>query len=169
MKYRKLRIAWSVVWGLAVMLLVVLWVRSYWWLDGLKGKPLKYRMTVSSVSGKIVFESGSNASKFWTSDSTWELSSDPVDKSSWLWPLSWIPDYSRLGISFYYFKDQRAPLSMTAKAYWFLILPHCYAIALTALIGGMSWLPWSKRFSIRTMLIAFTLVAVLFGLFGRFR
>src|SRR5262245_50328631 len=29
MKYRKLRITWSVVWGLAVVLLVVLWIGSY--------------------------------------------------------------------------------------------------------------------------------------------
>jgi hypothetical protein len=29
MKHRKLRIAWSVAWGLAAVLLVALWVRSY--------------------------------------------------------------------------------------------------------------------------------------------
>ena len=33
MRCRKLRIAWSVVWGLAIVLLIVLWVRSYWWED----------------------------------------------------------------------------------------------------------------------------------------
>ena len=33
MRFRKLRIAWSVVWGLAAVLLIVLWVRSYWWHD----------------------------------------------------------------------------------------------------------------------------------------
>ena len=30
MKYRKLRIAWSAFWGLAAVLLIVLWVRSYY-------------------------------------------------------------------------------------------------------------------------------------------
>jgi len=41
MRFRKLRIAWSVVWGLAAVLLIALWVRSYsgyanidWNLDG---------------------------------------------------------------------------------------------------------------------------------------
>src|SRR6476619_2972176 len=29
MRFRKLRIAWSVFWGLACVLLIVLWVRSY--------------------------------------------------------------------------------------------------------------------------------------------
>src|SRR6476646_1576226 len=33
MKYRKLRIAWSVFWGLAAVLLIVLWVRSYWYSE----------------------------------------------------------------------------------------------------------------------------------------
>jgi hypothetical protein len=30
MKYRKLRIAWSVAWGIVAALFVVLWVLSYW-------------------------------------------------------------------------------------------------------------------------------------------
>src|SRR5690242_15343552 len=33
MKYRKLRIAWSVVWGVVAALLIVLWVRSYLKVD----------------------------------------------------------------------------------------------------------------------------------------
>ena len=37
MRFRKLRIAWSVVWGIACVLLIVLWVRSYWW-----GEQLSY-------------------------------------------------------------------------------------------------------------------------------
>jgi hypothetical protein len=41
MKYRKLRIAWSVAWGVVAVLLVVLWVRSYWVCDNpvRSGKP----------------------------------------------------------------------------------------------------------------------------------
>src|SRR5262245_51891917 len=40
MKHRKLRIAWSVAWGLLAVLLCVLWVRSYWWYDQLTfGRP----------------------------------------------------------------------------------------------------------------------------------
>src|SRR5262245_41811296 len=33
MRFRKLRIAWSVVWGVVAVLLVVLWVRSYFGCD----------------------------------------------------------------------------------------------------------------------------------------
>src|SRR6185295_8758219 len=32
-RFRKLRIAWAVFWGLACVLLIVLWVRSYWGVD----------------------------------------------------------------------------------------------------------------------------------------
>ena len=35
MKNRKLRIVWSVAWGIVAVLLVVLWVRSYWCVDGI--------------------------------------------------------------------------------------------------------------------------------------
>src|SRR5262245_56414702 len=37
MKYRKLRIAWSVAWGLLAVLVCVLWVRSYWHYDYVEG------------------------------------------------------------------------------------------------------------------------------------
>src|SRR4029079_3358407 len=33
MRYRKLRIAWSVAWGVVAVLLIVLWVQSYWWFN----------------------------------------------------------------------------------------------------------------------------------------
>jgi hypothetical protein len=35
MKHRKLRIAWSVFWGIAAALLVALWVRSYSYFDAI--------------------------------------------------------------------------------------------------------------------------------------
>src|SRR5262245_46484708 len=31
--FRTLRIAWSVAFGILCLLLIVLWVRSYWWLN----------------------------------------------------------------------------------------------------------------------------------------
>ena len=35
MKFKKLRIVWSVICGLACILLMGLWIRSYWWADDL--------------------------------------------------------------------------------------------------------------------------------------
>src|SRR4051794_39162743 len=48
MRLRKLRIAWSVFWGLACVLLIVLWVRSYFRVD----------MVVWDRVGSISSESG---------------------------------------------------------------------------------------------------------------
>jgi hypothetical protein len=166
MRYRKLRIAWSVVWGLAAVLLCVLWVRSYWWLDELRAKPLKRQLTASSLSGKLVFEGGSAPSNFWSSLRTWELTNEVVNERTFLWPVDWTPDYRRLNISFYHFKDTRTSIPTSAIPIWFLIVPHYYLVALALLIAGIAWLPWSKRFSIRTLLIATTLVAVVLGLVG---
>src|SRR3954470_6536128 len=48
MKFRKLRIAWSVFCSLACVLLIVLWVRSYWYMDQLdcrySGLPCELRI-----------------------------------------------------------------------------------------------------------------------------
>src|SRR6266480_1420576 len=33
MRFRNLRIAWSIFWGLLTLLLIVLWARSYWRVD----------------------------------------------------------------------------------------------------------------------------------------
>ena len=49
MKHRKLRIAWSVAWGVVAVLLCVLWVRSYWKSDGFaKFAPNQVRTSLES-------------------------------------------------------------------------------------------------------------------------
>src|SRR3954462_321843 len=40
MRFRKLRIAWSVIWGLACVLIVVFWGRSYWYADTISSNAL---------------------------------------------------------------------------------------------------------------------------------
>jgi hypothetical protein len=51
MRFRKLRIPWSVAWGIACVLLVVLWVRSYWWSDITNRKSV---INICSVEGKLL-------------------------------------------------------------------------------------------------------------------
>src|SRR4051812_15297253 len=56
MRYRKLRIAWSVGWGLAAVLLIVLWVRSYWCRDTFSGPSSKSGCTFFfSQNGEIQY------------------------------------------------------------------------------------------------------------------
>src|SRR4051812_42704575 len=64
MRFRKLRIAWSVFWGVACLVLILLWVRSYWYwdsacdhIDGTQGLELHslrgqtYTSYVRNISG----------------------------------------------------------------------------------------------------------------------
>src|SRR4051812_16865232 len=52
MRFRKLRIAWSVFWGLACVLLIVLWVRSYWMADYIFSR----HVGMCSATGVVQFE-----------------------------------------------------------------------------------------------------------------
>ena len=51
MRSRKLRIAWSVWWGVAAVLAIMLWARSYWIADWLLGG----NVNVMSVRGHLRF------------------------------------------------------------------------------------------------------------------
>ena len=42
-------------------------------------------------------------------------------------------------------------------------LPHSFPVILAALFAVIPWVPWSRRFSLRTLLIATTLLAMLLG------
>jgi len=151
MRFRKLRIAWSVVWGLVAVLLIVLWVRSYWWADF-----LFYRATgshgVASASsrGKVNFGivefADSDEAGEWIGSSRlyiYSVSTPPqLSKSSW-------------GIG----TDNGPPRE------WALLMPHWFPVLILGIVATAPWvrqLRW--QFSLRTLLIATTLVAVVLGL-----
>src|SRR5688572_14017793 len=70
MKYRKLQIAFSAVCGVLCLLLVVLWVRSYWYQDVAFSVSGGYRSQVMSLSGRLYFarvEENGTESHFHTS------------------------------------------------------------------------------------------------------
>src|SRR5690242_16490104 len=77
MRFRKLRIAWSVFWGIACVPLIVLWVRSYAYIDILDA-PI-------TASRSIYFTS--ERAGFWIAVSDnptdaavrWKIKSEPVD------------------------------------------------------------------------------------------
>ena len=49
---------------------------------------------------------------------------------------------------------------------WWLdiTIPHWFLIALSAAFAALPWLPWSNRFSLRTLLIATTVIALVLGM-----
>src|SRR4051812_47312930 len=55
MRFRKLRIAWSVACVVACILLVALWVRSYWKVDYVEQRSAAISLNGGSVRGIIGF------------------------------------------------------------------------------------------------------------------
>ena len=152
MRFRKLRITWSVVCGVACVLLIVLWARSYYSRDMTRGCIFgrHLHMSVTSLNGEVAtaFDEWRGDPHPWMFDSVTDTKNmiavfSNVGKP----PLSWLG--FRLQFS--------ASLVVIVLPYWFLIL------AVTT-IASIPWTGWKRRFSLRTLLIATTLVAVVLGL-----
>ena len=154
MSYRKLRIAWSVGCSLACLLLIVLWVRSYWVLDRWEStaratptQPARF-FFIASYCGRIrcfVTPGFINSLSLTKVQHFSDSSGRYVDSEPNMYPV--------LGYNLrrgYSSADFNIP-------YW---IPAIIFAAAPAPL----WIRWSKRFSLRTLLIATTLVAVVLGL-----
>ena len=148
MNYRKLRIAWSVWWEMAALLLIVLWVRGHFYADYVKfGPPKSGMFDLISSEGEIWL--------YWNGDppeSTVEFRTIEPGVGVEL------PETSELGFAF----DEDFS---TSSPYWYIAAPNWF-LALTCAALGVT--PWMRqlcwRFSLRTLLIAMTLIAVVMGL-----
>ena len=143
MKYRKLRIAWSATWGLVAVLLIVLWVRSYQQIDEF-GEPF-------SRSGVYVLSQKGNLSLTYFAPGP-SRSADLIDARV---HSVGVVTQNCTSFRFDRFSD------------WFsttYLLHHWLPVAIFGAIAPIPWIPWAKRFSLRTALIATTLVAVVLGL-----
>ena len=144
MKYRKLRIAWSAVCGILCLLLEVYWARSYRQSETVFGVIGGQRIQLSSNWGRI------------------QLFMNP--KSMFPVPPKW--KYMRFTLTplpegFEWIVARRLNAPMQGIE---LRGPHLLAAAFAGLLLIAPWLPWwSWQFSLRTMLIAMTLVAVGLG------
>ena len=147
MRFRKLRIAWSVICGIACVLLIVLWVRSYWWADLLAYRRGQTYVAVATGRGIACFR--------WNSWQPWvtvgnklgcELLGGPSGTiDSRLKPLEWRRDTD------------------PTTVFGLLISVPCWCcVAFFATLSAVAWIRW--RFRLRTLLIATTLVAMVLGL-----
>jgi hypothetical protein len=156
MRFRKLRIAWSVVFGIACVLLMVLWARSYWWSDRCDGSLLNHGFKIDSREGNltaIVYDQLLWGITPWQRVSFWLA--DLEEAALVITVNQPIPTYSLLGIEY----------GPNAWGGWLLIMPHWFFSVILGVTAALPWIRHVKwRFGLRTLLIATTLVAVVLGL-----
>ena len=160
MRFRKLRVAWSVTWGILAVLVCVLWVRSYRIDDTLYGpfhcfgRP--HSFLVESRDGRTTLCAGPcgiqhGESWPWGLNSQWgflhESVMDDFLNQIGLWSLDDIQDFQIVNSS-------RGELVIN--------IPHWFPAMLFATLSAAPWIRW--RFTLRTLLIAITAVAVVLGL-----
>jgi hypothetical protein len=175
-RFRKLRIAWSVLCGTLCVLLIVLWVRSYKTADRLHGRFWgRQSFVLASKEGgvaAIVFRSH-GAPGWWR----WETISYPVEDE-----LSFPAGPTCQYVNTLGFGWLRRPLYMVMRSTQTLpdgstvtffgaatatlngagpIVPHWFLMLLTAGCGVAQYI--KKNFSLRSLLIAMSLVAVALG------
>jgi hypothetical protein len=146
MKYHKLRIVWSVVWGVVAVLVVGLWVRSYWWLDTLQFRPTRGPATccIQCYVGRVaVFTFNEPAAPRLNLKSDRMISKVQSD-------VDYITSWEKFGLL------QAQPGASG------VVIPLVTVVLAAPIIASASWLP--ERFTLRTLLIATTLVAIVLGL-----
>jgi hypothetical protein len=142
MKFRKLRMTWSIGWGLAALLLIVLWVRSFRQHDYLFQFNTNLYTGIESNLGIVSF----NQLDFRVFPSR----KKPIQG----WTLAVIPPSAGDTNQQRFQWANMTGLLQVVVPYWVLVL-------LAATFAVISWI---CRFSLRTMLVVTTLVAVMLGL-----
>jgi hypothetical protein len=141
---RGLRIAVSAVCVIFSVLLIGLWVRSYWWCDRIEGTNLggPELFVFGTVDGAVILVGLPKLmSPF--AVTKWKYVSQPVNRPGES-HLIWLPRYTRIP---------------TASE---LLIP-CWMIVLSiSAFAAVPWIRWSFR--LRTLPIATTLIAVVLGL-----
>jgi hypothetical protein len=150
---RYLRLAFSATCLIACVLLIALWVRSYWEND-MGYFPLStHRMVVlGSDSGSIGVSS--------------YLPIALQNTRPWRTGIV-LTGWGRLTLRITHPRDRTYPYFAAGSddIYLHVRFPHWIAVFFASTLAALPWLPWwSKRFSLRTLLIATTLVAVVLGL-----
>jgi hypothetical protein len=142
-----LRIAVTALSLTACVLLVALWVRSYWWADDVGTLSIGgHEITADSYCGTTTFFIYENANA-----ASSDMYFDCYEIKEYYDKVRAFFDYYRIEESFW---DRAADCIVT---------PHWFWVSVSLSIGAFPWIHWSKRFSLRTLLIATTLVALGLG------
>jgi hypothetical protein len=155
---RNVRIAVSATCIITLWAVVVLWVSSRMWVllvfrdNGVRS------IGIASMPGDLnllVHERRRNQQI----GATWGFHAEPIT-NDWKHPLHQTGNRRSLALGFLWIRTSSA-VQVTVR-YWFLA-------ALSAACAFAPWAPWSRRFSLRTLLAVTTFVAVVLGLAVAFR
>jgi hypothetical protein len=138
---RLLRIAVTVGSLLAAIALTALWLRSYRVHDIVWGWfPFRGYLQINSTVGELNLIANAERQKF-----KWQHKSREPTVNDRHW----------------YFK-----LDRESRFGWWLdiTVPHWFPASVLVIFAAIPLIPWSRRFSLRTLLLATTLVAVVLGL-----
>ena len=148
MKFRKLRIAWSVGCGIACLLLIVLWARSYWWTDSIWRYTPTGGTRVDSLCGKSILKVASVTGKVATVVVGTKSDKNPDDMTT---------ENAYFGMKFYAgFLLRHEPNGFD------LFIPYWFLVSAFATVATLPWIRW--RFRLRTLLVAVTLGSFGLGL-----
>jgi hypothetical protein len=142
---RYLRITWTVFCGVACLLLIALWVRSFWWTDSLDGPVLwPNGCSVTSTNGRLMINDGDREE----SVTEWDFLSFKFDD-----PVRGV-DPQFLGPVFA-FHPSEADETYLCVPHWFLAL----------IAGSIAFIfARGRSYSLRTMMLVVTLIAIGLGL-----
>jgi hypothetical protein len=145
MRFRKLRIAVTVLSLAACLLLSALWVRSYWVIESIINK-----RTASSETTFIMIA---------------------TDHGTLSYSRVTLPTNKSFTDGWHY---ERGRPEFTSKHRWSWIryknntliirFPTLFPAVILYAVAAIPWLDWKRRFSLRTLLIATTLFAVVLGI-----
>jgi hypothetical protein len=154
MRFRKLRIAWSILCGIACLLLIVLWIRSYSSADVFDFQISRTRLLgFGSVQGGMFAYTSDYMSEYY--QGPWEMRGEEiVDPRKVNFSIERYPQYRGiLGFGF-----------LNATPTRMVCAPHWFSVCVTCVFADLPWLKRRWNFTLRTLLNATTLVAVVLGL-----
>jgi hypothetical protein len=149
------RIVFSAVCGIVFLLLIVLWVRSFRWIDSIHGTGYPKEFWCESLCGElgllVLTEQGGRPKNLRFFSRPPELVTYYANGLYDDWPT---PFSTALGIRW------------TLVRGFGLVIPCWMPVVFMGTLATIPWIPWSRRYSLRTLLILTTLVAVLLGAFA---
>jgi hypothetical protein len=143
-----LRIAISALCSILCLLMMLLWIRSYSVTDAIQWDRRPENIMVISTLGAVQLTWFEN--QFSNGDGSWRIQSTELS-----------PEFGSGRIFEWFFYHERDVMgAATTRIGW----PWWFNVLLAITMGVLPWVPWKGRFSLRTLLIATTLIAAGLGL-----